>query len=194
MKERIVLCACVTAFCSLALADGIVWEGFEGKNNWVMVEWRNSGRGKMQVSKENFSEGGKSLKVTMNREKKTDREKVGISREGYLNLSNSAGVKMDIYCASNDGLAVSVGFDVGDKGAYFESVKKPLKSGWNRDVTFELSGNNFKCEASDWKFDRPISDKGNITKMHIVIYRPSNVVSEQAVYIDNIRIGQRDPV
>lgn len=195
MKVRVGLCILAMAvFCSLAFAEDVVWEGFEGKSNWVMVEWRNSGRGRMEVSKENYSEGAKSLKVVMNKEKKTDREKVGISREGYLNLSRANGVVMDIFCDSDDGLAVSIGFDAGDKGAFFESVKKQLRKGWNRDVAFDLSGSNFKCEASDWKFEKPISDRSNITKMHIIIYRPSNVISEESVYIDNIRIKQKEPV
>ncbi|MFA6356447.1 MAG: hypothetical protein WCY23_04995 [Candidatus Omnitrophota bacterium] len=194
MGIRAALCVSIAVFCSLAFAEDVVWEGFEGKNNWVMVEWRNSGRGRMEISKENPSEGAKSLKVRMNREKKTDREKVGISREGYLNLSRSDSITMDIFCGSDDGLAVSIGFDAGDKGAYYESVKKPLKMGWNKDIVFGLSGNNFKCEASDWKFEDPIPDRSSITKMHIVIYRPSNVISEETVFIDNIRIKQRDPV
>jgi hypothetical protein len=194
MAGRIFFTVAVMILCSLTYAQEMVWEGFEGKNNWVMVEWRNSGRGKMEISEEQSTEGVKSLKVVINREKKTYRDKVGVSREGYLNLARANKVIMDVYCESDDGLAVSIAFDIGDKGNYYESVKRPLKRGWNKDISFDLSANDFKCEGSDWKYDKSIPDRSNITKMHIIIYRPSNIISEETVYIDNIRIEQKKPV
>jgi hypothetical protein len=194
MAVRMLLAVAVTALCSLACAQEMVWEGFEGKNSWVMVEWRNSVRGKMEISLEQSTEGTRSLKVVMNREQKTYRDKIGISREGYLNLARADKVMMDVYCGSDDGLAVSIAFDMGDKGDYFESVKRPLKRGWNKDISFDLSAEDFKCEASDWKYDKAMPDRSNITKMHIVIYRPSNIISGETLYIDNIRIGQKKPV
>jgi len=161
MAVRMLLAVAVTALCSLACAQEMVWEGFEGKNSWVMVEWRNSVRGKMEISLEQSTEGTRM---------------------------------MDVYCGSDAGLAVSIAFDMGAKGAYFESVKRPLKRGWNKDISFDLSAEDFKCEASDWKYDKAMPDRSNITKMHIVIYRPSNIISGETLYIDNIRIGQKKPV
>ena len=180
--------AVVMAVSAAVSAEEVLWEGFEGKNNWVMVDWRNSGRGSFEITPDNPSEGAKSLKVVMNSEKKTDRDKVGVSREGYLNLAKAESIALDIFSETDDGLAVALAFDAGDKSVYYESVKKHLQKGWNKDVVFELGGNNFKCEASDWKFEKPLSGKENITKMHIIIYRPSNVIARETVYLDNIRI------
>lgn len=193
MKRHVVFIFAVIITSSLlftakATAEDILWEGFEGRNNWVMVDWRNAGRGSFKIAKENASEGEKSLKVVMNRERKTDKIKVGVSREGYLNLANANSVVVDVFSETDDGLAVALGFDAGDKGTYYESVKKRLGKGWNRDIVFDLSGNDFKCEASDWKFEKPLGERENITKIHIIIYRPSNVIAPETVYIDNIRI------
>jgi hypothetical protein len=187
MAVRMLLAVAVTALCSLACAQEMVWEGFEGKNSWVMVEWRNSVRGKMEISLEQSTEGTRSLKVVMNREQKTYRDKIGISREGYLNLARADKVMMDVYCGSDDGLAVSIAFDIGDKGDYFESVKRPLRRGWNKDISFDLSAEDFKCEASDWKYDKSMPDRSNITKMHIVIIQALQYISrEETLYIDEI--------
>jgi hypothetical protein len=114
------------------------------------------------------------------------KNKVAISREDYLNLDN-AKIKMDIYCPYPFGITVALAFDAGDNWAYFESPSKPLKKGWNKDVTFDLSKPNFKCQASDWKHTEELASKNDIRKIHILIYRPSKM-EVQTIYIDNIRI------
>jgi hypothetical protein len=176
----------VISYASFIEAETALWESYEGDVKWQANNWENVGMVEISQSSEEASEGEYSLKVDMLEEAIDWKNKVAISREDYLNLDN-AKIIMDIYCPYPFGITVALAFDAGDNWAYFEAPSKPLKKGWNKDVTFDLNKSNFKCQASDWKHTEVLADKDDIRKMHILIYRPSKM-EVQTVYIDNIRI------
>lgn len=169
-----------------AAAEVVLWEGFEGDIKWQPNTWENVGMVELTQSNEESSEGTYSLKVDMLEEAIDWKNKVSFSKEDYLNLDD-AKILMDIYCPYPFGITVALAFDAGDNWTYFESPSKPLKKGWNKGVTFDLSKANFKTQASDWKHSVELAGSNDIRKIHILIYRPSKM-EVQTVYIDNIRI------
>jgi len=189
--KRLIVVSILTAmlmlsYSSFVKAETALWEDYEGDVKWQVNNWENVGMVEVSQSDEQASEGQYSLKVDMLEEAIDWKNKVAISREDYLNLDN-AKIMMDIYCPYPFGITVALAFDAGDNWDYFEAPSKPLKSGWNKDITFDLGKSNFKCQASDWKHAEMLGNKDDIRKMHILIYRPSKM-EVQTIYIDNIRI------
>ena len=141
----------------------------------------------LSVSADKASEGRQSLKVVI-REEATDwKNKVGLFREDSLDLSKANNIAMDIFNEKTDGVEVAVGFMSGKDWTYYESDKKPLKTGWNKDISFDLAAADFKNKASDWKYTIPLADRDTVGKVFILLYRPARM-SADTVYIDNIRI------
>ncbi|MDD5644618.1 MAG: hypothetical protein PHO00_04130 [bacterium] len=178
----------VAAFPCVLTAGQYLWEGFEGGIIWVPVEWENTGGAELSKSSEQVSEGKSALKIDIIEEAEDWREKVGFSREDYLNLE---GVKviMDIYCPYPFGYSVSLGFDTGPEWVYYETPRIVLSQGWNKDVTFDMSKDDFKCKASSWQYNQRIEDKNSVKKIHILIYRPAKL-EPQVIYVDNIRFSK----
>lgn len=190
MKRYFLFLVCVTVlfFGSQTIAvhaEDMVWESFEGENKWVPVNWENVGQIELSLGTENVSEGKQSLKVIIKEEAIEWKNKVAFSKEDYINLSD-ANMVMDVFTQAPSGIAMAVGFDTGSGWTYYESTQKPMKQGWNKDVTFDLSATNFKCRESEWKYTQALSDRDDVRKVHILIYRPAKM-KEETVYIDNIR-------
>ena len=176
-------------FFALALASAaeIIWENFEGDNYWEPVDWENTAQVNLSVSADKASEGKQSLKVVI-REEATDwKNKVGFFREDPIDLSKANSIAMDIFNEKAADLEVAVGFMTGEGWTYYESNKKSLKPGWNKDISFDLAAADFKNKASDWKYTVSLADRDNTGKVLILLYRPARM-SADTVYIDNIRI------
>jgi hypothetical protein len=192
-KVRYVSLALVLFFTLVAAAPvkahaaEVLWESFEGDNYWEPVDWENTAQVNLSVSPDKPSEGKQSLKVII-REEATDwKNKVSFSREDPVDLSKDNSIAMDIFNEKTADLEVAVGFMTGEDWAYYESGKKPVKTGWNRDISFDLSASDFKDKASDWKYAVSLADRDNVGKVFILLYRPARM-SADTVYIDNIRI------
>jgi hypothetical protein len=171
---------------SVNAQEAALWDGFEGELMWVPVDWENVGQVELSLNDEEATESTHSLKVDMLEEEIGWKNKVTFSREDMLNLEG-AKITMDVYAPYDPGINMAIGFDTGDDWTFYESEVVPLKKGWNKDMTFDLSSMNFKCRQSEWKYSRKLADADNVKKMHIMIYRPSRM-DVQTVYIDNIRI------
>lgn len=169
-----------------AHAAEIMWENFEGDNYWEPVDWENAGQVNISISDLKVSEGRQSLEVVVREEATGWKNKVGFYREEELDLSN-VNLVMDVYNEKAAAIEIAVGFRMGEKWVYYESNKKPVEQGWNKDVTFDLSANDFKCKATDWKYMVPLADRDDVKEIYILVYRPAKMVPD-VVYIDNIRL------
>jgi hypothetical protein len=178
----------VTAFAGALSAEEYIWEGFEGGVIWVPVEWENTGGAELSKSSDQVSEGKNALKVDIIEESEDWREKVGFSREDYLNLEGTK-IIMDIYCPYPFGYSVSLGFDAGPEWTYYETPRIALSQGWNKNITFDMTKDDFKCKASDWQYNQKLEDKNSVKKIHVLIYRPAKL-EPQVVYVDNIRLAK----
>jgi hypothetical protein len=160
-----------------------VFDDFEGENEWVDVGWDNVGGVDLAISAEKASEGKKSLKVAAREEVEDWKNRVVFSKEAELDLSD-VNMVLDIYSDAPAGISVQVGFDTA--GDYYESQKKLLNQGWNKDITFGLAAKDFKCKASDWQYNQPLADRSDITKVFIIVNHPKKM-KNATVFIDNVR-------
>ncbi len=165
--------------------EAIVWESFEGEFKWMPVDWENVGQVELSVVPEKASEGEKALKVDMKEEAIDWKNKVAFSKEDYLNLEG-VNLVMDVYSPHDSGICVAAAFDTGGGWTYFETPSQIMKKGWNKNVIFDLGAHNFKCRENNWKHTEALANRGDVRKIHIMIYRPSKMET-QTVYIDNIR-------
>ncbi|MDP3786760.1 MAG: hypothetical protein Q8R05_04325 [Candidatus Omnitrophota bacterium] len=187
MKYAVLILMFLAAATSLngTYAAQIVWENFEGDNYWEPVDWENTGQVNISVSDAKASEGSQSLEIIV-REEATDwKNKVAFYREEELDLSN-ANIVMDVYSEKAAAIEVATGFRVGEKWAYYESNKKPVNQGWNKDITFDLGANDFKSKATDWKYMVPLADRDSVKEIYVLVYRPAKMIQD-VIYIDNIR-------
>lgn len=164
-------------------AEEKVFDNFEGENEWVDVGWDNVGGVDLAISTEKASEGKKSLKVAAREEVEDWKNRVVFSKEDTLDLSN-VNMVLDIYSDAPSGMSVQVGFDTA--GDYYESQKKLLSQGWNKDIAFDLDAKDFKCKASDWQYTQPLADRSDITKVFVIVTHPKKM-KNATVFIDNIR-------
>lgn len=178
----VILCA------PCACAGEVLFEGFEGDSYWYGVDWENTGQVNLEVVGENASQGKGALKVVI-REEATDwKNKVAFFREANgIDISKNSQVLMDVYNKEAAGIEIAIGLRTGEGWAYYESGRKPVGRGWNRDVAFDLNSPGYKCKASDWKNSVALADKNNIGELYVLVYRPAKM-SRDVVYIDNIRI------
>lgn len=168
----------------LVRAEEKVFDDFESTTvNWASPGWENAGGVDITVGAEKASEGKQSLKLIAQDEPQDWKNRFVIAREASLDLSN-ANMVMDIYTDAATGMGVQIGFD--SAGDYYESEKKILSQGWNKDITFDLGAKDFKCKASDWKNTVPLADRSDITKVFILITHAKKA-KNATVYVDNIR-------
>jgi hypothetical protein len=178
----VILCA------PCAWAGEILFEGFEGDSYWYGVDWENTGQVNLEASGENASQGKGALKVVI-REEATDwKNKVAFFKEANgIDISKQSAVLMDVYNKDAAGIEIAIGLRTGEGWTYYESSKKQVGKGWNKDVSFGLNSPDYKCKASDWKNSVVLADKNNIGEFYVLVYRPAKM-SRDVVYIDNIRI------
>jgi len=92
---------------------------------------------------------------------------------------------------SIDGMEVAISLSTGPNWVWHESPRRPLGTGWNEDVTFDLDATNFKTEASNWRDPVPVADK-NDTKLLTIIFIPPKRPLAGSLYLDAIRTGGQD--
>ena len=172
-------------------ADGI-WEDFEGELVWTPVNWENVREAKLSLSEDISSSGAKSLRVDIKNEEERWRNKVAFYRTENLDLRDSTMI-LDVYLPGDRKVAMAIGFDTGDNWTYFESPKRKLKKGWNKDITFELSRIKFKGRESDWKYEIPLREAEDTRRVFILIYKVLRL-EDETVYIDNIRFSFGQPL
>lgn len=179
-----VIAALVFTGAGLVCAEEKAFDNFESAAvNWASPGWDNIGGVDLELSTEKASEGKQSLKLTAQDEPQDWKNRIVVAREASLDLSD-ANMVLDIYTDVPTGMAVQVGFD--SAGDYYESEKKILSQGWNKDITFDLGTKDFKCKASEWKNTVPLADRSDITKVFILIIHPKKA-KNATVYVDNIR-------
>lgn len=171
-----------------ANAEEILWESFESDNYWQPVIWDNSAQLDISSSTEKASEGKQALKVVIKEEASDWKDKVVVMKEESLDLSEVNNIVMDVFTEVPN-IEVAVALKTGGDWTYYESAKKSIAQGWNKDVKFDLNSSDFKSEASDWNNTAALPDKDDAGQFFILIYRPAKMV-QNIVYIDNVRFEQ----
>ena len=158
---------CAFAQASSGSGDVILWDGLENNSDWSV-----NAAGKLTTTADHKTEGNGSMAVNVNGQ--IPANGVIISKaNANLNVSFANQVILDIY-NSGSPCQVALAFDTGN---LHESVPKTLGSGWNKNVTFEISSKDFKA---------PFDYSGTAKSVMFIVYPGKDTVDP--VYLDNIRI------
>lgn len=166
-------------------ADVFLWEGFEKENGFYSADWENTVIPKLSIVPNYYSEGTHSLKVEFQRSPKEWVNKTAFYKDVRLDLSN-AKVILDVYNFSFFNLEIALGFDTSREHVFYESITKPIKRGWNKDIVFDLATYDFKSKQTDWQYSTHLKDAGDVKRFFIIVYYPDDFKSA-TIYIDNVR-------
>jgi hypothetical protein len=160
-----------------------VFEGFETKQNWQIADWGDAAQAELRGDA--VSEGQKSLQVSW--VKAGLRKAKGIVIEQNLAIHNIKieQVQLDVFLgASITGqLALAVETD-----EYYESKPIPLRSGWNRDLSFAFSQAQWKTKSSQWLYQIKVRQEILAKKLYVIFY-PIEAI-DGTLTIDSVRLKE----
>ena len=159
--------------------DPLMLDDFEGEEIlWKLASWGSPG--KLSIVDR---EGSARLALAYTRthvDKCVIQRKIGRECE----FGKRRRLVLDAYNESAYGLQLTVGFFIGDGKGFYESIGKHVRKGTNRDISFDLMSQRFKCAKSGWANASPLEDRDQVTAMVIFVYpRGPGVVT-----FDNIRL------
>jgi hypothetical protein len=185
---------------SWALWDSGSGEGsFEkGLSGWKgQVAGVADGASVVSLGGEGASQGKQALRAVL---RGNGQDKAGVIYEpgggapALPDLSQASKLRLDVY---NPGPPMGFGlaFSVGPGGTWVESLQLPLRSGWNRDLSFDLDAPVWKFAGSAsgaegatqvlTTFDKELRGPGQLTKLTLLFHKARH----GQVWVDNIRIG-----
>jgi len=117
-------------------------------------------------------------------------EKAPFTVEADLDLTQTTGLKVDVYNPLQSDADLEVAFSTGSNWTYFESLPQTLQPGWNLNVTFPFRTPTFKSEASHWRNTvRP--DLKQVRKLSLVVLPHS--IGAGFMIMDNVRLVTPNP-
>lgn len=162
-----------------------LWYGFENEVEWTTDDWAKNSLKNPVISNDFVSEGEKSMEIKINAERKGQQGVVQLFDSG--DLSGIKEIKFDIYNSSLTGMNICLMIKTGDNWLYHESIRKRLKPGWNKNITFDLTAPIF---GSEGKYNTRIKNINYVRRFGILI-EPENA-TDGIIYIDNVMIKGTD--
>ena len=166
-----------------------LWESFEAGTAWKLPAW--SGRSELKVVKSKACEGERSLRVRLDMSYGL---KICLFRAEMLNLSHHRWIVLDAYAGRPVNLRVA--FVTGSRRFHYETPGRPLRRGWNRDISFDLSSSTFKSRRTDWKHVDRLELRRIVREVAVIIESAGAVRPARdgyaSLWLDNIRFV-RDP-
>lgn len=188
MSKKILLSGCIFILLMFSLASicfANFFEGFEGgKGNWYFPDksWSDNNTTLLDVSTEFASEGKNSLRVDF----AGAGSKIYAVTEGEWDMSSLSSISLDLYNTTDDGSAV-VAVCTGDAYFWWESSPIPVKNGWNKGLTFDLTAASWKSASTGWAFTSKPKGLKSVKRLVVLFYEGSK--KSGSVYIDNINLN-----
>jgi len=136
-------------------------EGLEG-GSWRYERWGN----KADVSVVTDAQGNKLLQVVS--DGTGNSSKVAVTTRKNLDLSEKSKVAFTVY--NKSGRPVQLALALITSSGYYESRPIVAKDGWSENLTKNLKGNEYKCQATNWKFNSTIKDLNKTQAIIILLY------------------------
>jgi len=129
---------------------------------------------------------GRELSVRM---KAGDKAKVGVSRLVELDLSEAQSIVLDLYSGLPEGFNAALLFSVKPDWAGYETRPVFIRPGWNRNLRFPLTLDDFKSTKNDWQeYNTPFLPRRQVARLGVLLY---NLHVDGEVRIDNLRIERQ---
>lgn len=158
-----------------------VWHNFEDENEWTVEDWSNNSLSESKISTDFISEGKKSLEIKLNTTRKNHQGVIQLFDIG--DLSSVKEVKFDIYNSSLTNMNVCLMIKTGENWLYHESIRKKIKPGWNKNISFDLSAPIY---GSDGNYKSRIKNIDNVRRFGILFEHDQK--ADGYIYLDNIMI------
>ena len=149
-------------------------EGLE-TGSWRYERWGN----KADVSVVNDPDGNKLLQVTMDGSGNTD--KVALSTRKNVDLAGKSKTTFTIF--NKTGRTVQVALAVVTSSGYYESRPVSVKDGWNESLSRSLTGKDYKCKETNWRFETAVKDLDKVQAVMFLIY---NGKRKGVFYLDEV--------
>jgi len=157
-----------------------LFDGFETANHWAVES--ASDHAELALAEERVSEGQKSLKAAFKAFGKGNFE---LRREVALDLTDATALRVDVFNEAGP-LDLALGLRAGYNTTLFMAPPKPLATGWNRDITFPLTGLSSSEKGawgSSWAWSRD-----SVSRISLIFQEKAE--KEGVVHIDNLRFDQ----
>ena len=149
-----------------------------GEPVWAIEEWGNPG----EVAIER-NVGGHELRVRM---KSGDKAKVVLSRLVELDLSGAKAVVFDLHSGFQEGFNAALLFQTKPDWNGYETRPVYIRPGWNRNLRFPLTLDDFKSSKTGWKeYNTPFQPRTDVGRLCVLLY---NLHVNGDVRIDKLRI------
>lgn len=158
-----------------------LWEGFERENLWLIDELYGNAVKDIELSAEYATESKKSMKVTFHG------EGLGlITRVDVPSLAGLMEMKLDVL-STRPGARFTFAYSIKDSFDWYEAKSVNLKKGWNRDITVDFTGADFKF-GEEQSYERQAVGLDQIKK----IFLKFEILRKADIYVDNIRFTGRE--
>jgi len=151
-------------------------DDFESERRWVVEQWGDPGTARRSVLGD-----GTGLEVTFQLQKQ---QKVAATRVLSVDLTGWEEMAFNVLNACQKPVEVAIALVCGPgEGLYYESPTQTVKVGFNREIVFDLTSENFKCERTKWEHKAKIGDRV-VQRLTLLIYPQTS----GQVMFDNIRL------
>jgi len=146
-------------------------------HNWSGVPWQPKDANPCKLSIARRNEGGQ-LKLALASGKS---DKSAIVRSLGLDFTSRSRLVLDVQNNCGEPIRLAVAFHTDE---YYESRWKPLRIGANKNVRFNLTTGDFKCDKTHWTTAARIGKPELVTQFYILVYYNG----KGEVLLDNIAL------
>ena len=136
-------------------------DNFEHIHTWAID--KSGSRGEVQAD-------NNRLILTYNVNRPPPKNKCIVSRQMREALSNHDAIILDVEQESAAPARIAMAIVTRNNKSYYESTTVTLKPGMNKALTFDLTNDTFKCEASDWLHTASVREVDRILKIMFLVY------------------------
>ncbi len=153
---------------------------------WLLADWSARAES-LELCQDFVSEGSQSLKLTA--KNATEEDKATFCIEQEMDWSGASVLYMDVYSPHHVPVKINAAISTGEDWIWYESPDITIGQGWNKDVAIDLNADNFKSEATNWRYAASLEGKEEVQMLSINLMGPPPEGLTGSVYIDNIRLG-----
>jgi hypothetical protein len=151
---------------------------------WSIEPWSNSG----SIDKQTAN-GQKLLQVLYTAGPK---DKAAFKHLTCFGINPKGKVRLHVYTAEEKPPQVAIALSTTAAYKWHESKWRDLKKGWNA-LEFEVGANDWKTEASNWKFTVPVAPASDVRAVDLVVFNgeKTGVLYVQGWTYDPDAIGEK---
>lgn len=151
-------------------------EGLEVTGSWSILNWGNPA----EVSQHTLVDNNKVLMVNVPSGGGKDKAAVGSAVK--LDFAGKEKLLFSVFNGEKSPVELAVAIITAKD--YYESRPVRIRPDWNLDVALDLKRSDFKCRATDWKFQAAVEGLDSVRQILYLVYSGRR---KALLYFDDIR-------